>query len=107
MRTRVLSDSPVRSPVVPARRYAPFLAVAAAQLVLVAVAPSTGHVVQGPAPAAALGQPTASSPLVVPGQAAVVGPATGPGAVAGPGAAGTGGQAVGGGSSGVVAGEDR
>jgi mRNA-degrading endonuclease toxin of MazEF toxin-antitoxin module len=63
--------------VVPARRYAPFLAVAAAQLVLVAVAPSKGREVQGPAPAAAIGQPAAGAPGGVPAPAACPGTTTG------------------------------
>lgn len=81
---------------VPARRYAPFLAVAAAQLVLVAVAPSKGHEVQAPAPAAALGQPAAGGPAVVPGQpqAGAAPVAVGPSTAAGPGAAVPGSGAV-------------
>ncbi|HTL22732.1 MAG TPA: ABC transporter substrate-binding protein, partial [Mycobacteriales bacterium] len=64
--------------------------------------------VQGPAPAAALGQPTAGGPVVVPGQAATGGgSAAGPGAVTGPGAVGAGGQPGSPGSTGVVVGEDR
>jgi len=82
--------------VVPARRYAPFLAVAVAQLVLVAVAPSKGREVSTPAPAA-VALPSGSVPGAVAGQQQAV---SGPSALA----PGTVGQAVTGPGGGVVTG---
>jgi hypothetical protein len=70
--------------VLPAKRYAPFLAVILAQLVLVAVAPSKGKEVV--APAFAAGQSTAGSATGLPGQPSATG-STAPGGAAAAGAA--------------------
>jgi hypothetical protein len=96
-----------RSLVLPAKRYAPFLAVILAQLVLVAVAPSKGKEVV--APAFAAGQSAAGGATGLPGQPSTAGSnapsgaaaaGAAPGSAAGSTAPGTaGGPAGAGGSS--------
>jgi hypothetical protein len=107
---RFVRLSEVRSGVAAARRYAPFLAVAVAQLVLVGVAPSKGRDVAPPAPASALGQTGATGASVLPGapQAASGNLGAQPGALTGP--TGTANGAVPGTATGVGVGpaaEDR